>query len=152
MATIYHQIIVQAELKVIYEAITSQEGLSNWWIKECDVKAEKGYINTFKVEGYPLNKMKVKKLKPFTKVEWKCLDGHKKWIGTKISFSISEGKSGSILKFKHSKWKKQSDFFATCNFHWARHLIILQNYCENGFSSLDESHEKEEIKKVKTQK
>ena len=152
MASIQHQVIIQAEAQSIFEAITTQEGLSSWWIKESKAKAEKGHVNAFHVEGYPLNKMKITQLKPNKAVEWKCIGGDKDWIGTRITFKIKEGNSGSILQFKHSKWKKKNEFFATCSFHWARHLIMLQYYCENGKSILDAEHESEENEKVKKQK
>lgn len=149
MATIFHKVLIQAEAHTIYEAITTQKGLSSWWIEDCDVKAEIGYVNTFSIEGYDSTKMKVKKLSPDKKVVWKCVAGDKEWKGTKLSFTIDRNENASILKFKHSKWKKQSDFYATCNFHWARHLLILKEYCENGQSTLDPKKEKEEVKKVK---
>ena len=151
MASIFHQIIIQAEKQVIFDAITTQKGLSSWWIKDCEALPEKGHVNTFKVEGYPLNKMKITRFKANDKLTWKCIGGDKDWIGTKISFIIKEGNSGNILQFKHSKWKKKKGFFATCSFHWARHLIMLQYYCENGKPILDENQESSEIEKVKKQ-
>ncbi len=149
MATIFHQLIINADPKVIYEAITSQKGLSSWWIKDCEAKAEVGYINTFTFEGYPSTKMKIRKLVTDTKIVWKCVEGDKEWRGTKLTFSISSENSGSILQFKHAKWKRQSSFYATCNFHWARHFIMLKEYCESGVSKLEKQKEKIEIKKVK---
>lgn len=149
MATIFHQLIINAEPKVIYEAITSQKGLSSWWIKECDAKAEEKYINTFTFEGYPSTKMKIRKLVPDKKVVWKCIEGDKEWKGTKLTFSISSENGGSLFQFKHAKWKRQSSFYATCNFHWARHFIMLKEFCENGVSNLKSHIEKNEVKKVK---
>ena len=152
MATIFHQLNIDAEPKVIYDAITSQKGLASWWINNCDAKAEVGYINTFTFEGYPSTKMKIKRLTLNKKVHWKCIEGDKEWKGTKLKFSISQKESGSILQFKHEKWKKQSEFYATCNFHWARHFIMLKEYCEKGVSNLDSKKEKCEVEKVKASK
>jgi uncharacterized protein YndB with AHSA1/START domain len=152
MATIFHKVLIQADAHIIYDAITTQKGLSSWWIEDCDAKAETGYVNTFSIEGYDSTKMKIKKLSPDKKVVWKCVAGDKEWKGTKLTFTISKDENASILKFKHAKWKKQSDFYATCNFHWARHLLILKNYCEKGQSALDPVKEKEEVKKVRKAK
>jgi len=149
MATIFHQLIIDTEPKVIFEAITSQKGLSSWWIKDSEAKAEVGHINTFTFEGYPSTKMKIKKLVPDKKIVWKCVEGDKEWKGTKLTFSISPEDGGSILQFKHAKWRRQSSFYATCNFHWARHFLMLKEYCESGVSKLEKHKEKIEIKKVK---
>lgn len=148
--TIYHRLIIQANTQTIYEAITTKKGLSSWWIKDCEIKNEVGEVNTFRFEGHPPTEMKLKKQKENKYVSWKCIAGDKEWIGTKLTFSIKESENGCVLKFKHLKWKKQSAFFATCNFHWARHFIMLQNYCETGKSVLNQSTENKEIKKVKS--
>lgn len=150
--TIFHQVHIKADPKTIFDAISTQEGLSSWWIKDCEAKAEKGHVNVFHFEGYPSTEMKVKKLNPPTSITWKCIAGDKQWKGTQLKFKIKSAEDGCVLQFKHSKWKKQSDFFAVCNFHWARHFIMLQNYCETGKSLLDFSQEKAEIKKVKAPK
>ena len=150
--TIYHQLIIQAEPKVVFDAISTQKGLSSWWIKECEAKAEEGHINVFHFEGYPSTEFKVIKINPNKSIVWKCIGGDKQWIGTQLSFKIKSHENGSLLQFKHSKWKKQSDFFATCNFHWARHFIMLQHYCESGNSMLNLTVEKAEIQKTKDSK
>lgn len=147
--TIYQKLTIQAKASVVYEALTSQKGISSWWIEDCDIKNKVGEINTLRFEGFPSTEMKIKKLKENKSVVWKCIGGDKEWKGTKLSFSIKEDENSSVLKFRHSNWKKQSDFFASCNFHWARHFIMLQNYCETGKSALNPSKEKKEIKKVK---
>ena len=148
--TIYQKLIIDADPKTIFDALTTKKGLSSWWIKDCDINTEIGSVSIFRFEGYPSTEMKVKKLKKNKLLVWKCIGGDKEWIGTKLSFSIKEKEKGCSLKFKHSKWKKQSNFYASCNFHWARHFIMLQNYCETGISALNILKEKEEIKKVKS--
>jgi uncharacterized protein YndB with AHSA1/START domain len=150
--SIYHQLNINADPATIYDAITSQKGLSSWWVSDCEAKAELGFTNVFNFEGFPSTKMKIKKLIPAKKVDWKCIEGDKQWKGTRLSFKITEADKGSILQFKHSKWKKHTPFFATCNFHWARHFIMLKNYCENGKSILKPAIEKAEIKAANVRK
>lgn len=146
---IVHQLTIKSDPKVVYAALTEQKGLASWWIQKCEAEPKVGFINTFQSEGYPLTEMKIQKLIENKKVHWKCVGGDKQWIGTKLKFSLRENQGHTILKFKHSKWKKQSDFFAVCNFHWARHFIMLQHYCESGKSLLNSKKERAEIKNVK---
>ena len=150
--SIVHQLTIKSAPNVVYAALTTQAGLASWWINECKAEPKVGFINTFHFEGYPNTEMRVRKLTENKKVVWKCVGGDKQWIGTRLKFSLKENDGHTILKFKHSKWKKQSDFFAVCNFHWARHFIMLQHYCESGKSLLSPAKEKAKIKEVKKAK
>jgi len=151
MATIYHQIRINASPETVFKAISEQDGLSNWWLKDCIAKAELGFVNIFRVSPYPENEMKVIDIKPFERLEWECLKSDKEWIGTHISFEISRQNDLTKLDFKHSGWSEQSEFFGICNYHWARHLNMLIKYCENGKDQIDAVVENNEIRKVKGQ-
>ena len=70
MAEIYHQVVIRANGETIYNAVTTQEPLSRWWIADCTVKPEVGFVNEFRVEGHGVNKMKVVDLQPGRRVEW----------------------------------------------------------------------------------
>lgn len=149
METIFHQLIIETCNKRVFEAITEQNGLSKWWIADCTVKPELGFINHFRLENYVDNKMKVIDLQPFNRVEWECVQSEQEWIGTLITFEIYEHKGYTKLNFKHANWAEQTDFFASCNFHWARHLTMLKELCEKGVNQINQDTELKEIKKVK---
>lgn len=132
MATIYHRIDIHSNKATIYQAITTQEGLSRWWIPDCIAKAELGFVNEFVVNSKLTNKMKIIDLVPNERLEWECLESHAEWVGTKILFEIDETDGVLYLDFKHSGWKKQTRFCGYCNFHWGKHLLMLKNLCETG--------------------
>jgi len=73
--------------------------------------------------------MKIIDLQPNKRVEWECLVGDKEWIGTKLIFELEEKDNETILRFTHSNWKAETDFFASCNFQWAYYLVSLKQYC-----------------------
>ena len=149
MANIYHQLLINTTPSKLYKAISEQEGISKWWISNCIVKPEIGFINKFHIEGYVDNKMKITDLQIDKRIEWECVDSEKEWIGTHIIFEISKHNNYTKLTFKQINWKDETDFFASCNFHWARHLTMLKEYCENGTNQINNITELEEIKKVK---
>jgi hypothetical protein len=144
MAEIFHLVPINAKAEIIYEALTSQKGLSNWWLPDVTSKAEIGYVNIFKVGSKFVNKMKITELVPFKKVSWLCENEGKddEWCGTRILFVIETKENGCLLSFRHADWKKASSFFGNCSFHWARHLIMLKHYCETGESILDAQSER----------
>lgn len=149
MATIYHHLLIDTTPSELYKAISEQEGISKWWIANCIVKPEIGFINKFYIEGYVDNKMKIIDLQADKYIEWECVDSEKEWIGTHIIFKISKHNNYTKLTFKQKKWKDETEFFASCNYHWARHLTMLKDYCESGVNQINTNTELEEVKKVK---
>ena len=47
MAEIRHNVVIKATPDKIYKAITTQEGLANWWAKQTTAKPQIGFLNTF---------------------------------------------------------------------------------------------------------
>lgn len=150
MVEIYHQVVIRSESETVYNAVTTQQALSRWWIADCTVKPEVGFVNEFRVEGYRVNKMKVADLQPGRRVKWECQnDGPgDQWTGTHVSFEIRAKEDGATLSFRHSNGRQATEFFATCSYHWACHLAILVELCETGRSALDRNKEREEVRKV----
>ncbi|MDX5417691.1 MAG: SRPBCC domain-containing protein [Hymenobacteraceae bacterium] len=148
MANIYHQVLIQADPATVFDAVTTQQGLSGWWIADCSVKPEIGYVNEFQVEGHGTNKMKVLDLQPHTLVEWECLNENDPWTGTRLTFQLSRKGDFTCLDFRHTGYEAEDEVYATCNFHWARHLIMLKALCETGIGQLDQEQERGEVKAV----
>lgn len=132
MENIRHYLVIQAPIQKVYEAITSQEGLSNWWTEETIAKPEIGFLNEFKFGEEYLNKMRIKELIPNKSVLWLCEDGDKEWINTKVSFNLKSKEGETILQFSHEGWREATEFYASCNFHWGRFMESLKLLCETG--------------------
>lgn len=131
MADIKHYVIIKVGPEKIYEAVTTQDGLANWWAKQTTAKPEPGFVNVFTF-GKIRNEMKVTKLVPNTKVEWECIQSIDEWVGTTISFDLEEKDGRTILRFAHSGWKAVTDTFAECNYNWALFMKSLKSLCETG--------------------
>jgi uncharacterized protein YndB with AHSA1/START domain len=132
MATIAHQVWINAPKETVFDAVTTTEGLSKWWHRDCTAKPELGFVNIFRSGGQVHNKMLITDIKPNQFVEWECINDNGVWTGTHLSFEVIEKNGVVKLNFKHSGWEDQSEFFSVCNFHWARHLLMLKASCETG--------------------
>ncbi len=146
---IYHQVLIKADKHTVYDAVTLQTGLSKWWIAQCIAMPEVGFVNEFRLGEYVNNRMKITDLVEDERVEWECIKGDEEWVGTHIIFNIAHHGDYTKLDFRHTGWSGQSEFFATCNYHWARHLQMLVDYCETGKNQLDTEEEIDEAKRVK---
>ena len=76
--------------------------------------------------------MQVEELEPGTLVRWRCVDGPAEWIGTNITFDLSEQDGQTIILFGHRNWAEAIEFMAHCSMKWAVFLLSLREYMETG--------------------
>ena len=154
MPNIQHTILIAAKAEKVYDAITSQEGLSAWWTPGATAKAEINSLARFPFgDGY-FKEMKIVTLIPGLLVKWNCIKGDKEWIDTSLSFRLEAGNDKTLLSthpevkgqidqlgesenitlliFQHENWKDYTPMFAECNYTWSRFLWSLKLLCETG--------------------
>jgi uncharacterized protein YndB with AHSA1/START domain len=131
MAEIKLNLVIKATPEKIYEAITTQEGLANWWAKRTVAKPDVGFVNQFTFGNYQ-KEIEVTKLIPNKTVEWKCISAIEEWIGTDISFDIEKKDERTILRFTHAGWKAITDTYGVCTYDWAMFMKSLKSYSETG--------------------
>jgi len=131
MIDIKHKLVIKAAPEVVYDAITTQQGLESWWAKQTIAKPEVGFLNVFTF-GTAKNEIKVAALEPDKKVVWDVINSAEEWNGTSISFTLEEKDNKTILRFNHAGWRAVTDFYAECNFAWAQFMTSMKSYCETG--------------------
>ncbi|MDD5268973.1 MAG: SRPBCC domain-containing protein [Methylococcales bacterium] len=137
MIDIIHRIGIKSPATQVYEALTSLEGLAQWWTEEVtgDGKAGGKIKFTFRTRTGELRGtmvMEVKKLDPQKEVRWRCVDGPDEWIGTDITFQLSEQDNQTIILFGHRNWREAVEFTYHCSTKWAIFLLSLREYVETG--------------------
>jgi uncharacterized protein YndB with AHSA1/START domain len=131
MTDIKHKLTIKATPDIVYNAITTQQGLESWWAKQTVAKPEVGFVNIFTF-GTAKNEIKVTALERDKKAVWNVIHSAEEWNGTSIWFGL-EGKDGkTILRFAHDGWRAETDFYAECNFAWGQFMMSLKSYCETG--------------------
>ena len=137
MVDIIHRIGIRKSRAEVYGALTTTQGLANWWTEETEGHEQPGgkIEFTFRSEkGDVKGKMvmQVEKLEAGNLACWRCIDGPPEWIGTNINFSLSEQDGQTIVIFSHTGWPGASDFMAHCSMKWAVFLLSLRDYVETG--------------------
>jgi uncharacterized protein YndB with AHSA1/START domain len=132
MYCIKHLIHINVESENVYNALTTIDGLSNWWTNLTSGLSKLNGIIEFRFNEPYFMRMKVIELEKNKKVLWQCIEAEKDWIGTLISFELESQGNKTILRFKHDAWPTHSDFFAHCNLSWAKYLISLRDYLQTG--------------------
>src|SRR5690606_10894333 len=124
-------VTIKASSETIYNALTTEDGLSGWWAKQTIARPEIGFLNTFTF-GTFVNKMKVIELTSNEKVAWECVESTDEWLGTTIAFELEGKGETTLLRFTQAGWKGVTGMFAGCTYDWARFMASLKSLCETG--------------------
>jgi uncharacterized protein YndB with AHSA1/START domain len=123
MADIKHMVQIPATPESIYPLIATAEGFSRWWsedVSETDGVVALGFFNRTTIY-----RLRLQVGKPGEVAEWLCDTGDE-WSGTRISFRLAPIKSGAELRFTHSDWHAESEYFLSCNTTWGELMYRLK--------------------------
>lgn len=135
MADIIHRIGIKGTPSQVYEAIATLPGLAGWWTEDVRGSSEVGGQIEFAFrrpsgELVGSMKMQVTESRRGKKVVWRCVGGPDEWIGTDLSFELSEEDHVTVLRFGHTNWREAGDFMAHCSMKWATFLLSLRSLVE----------------------
>ncbi len=137
MVDIIHRIGIKSPIGNVYKAISTTKGLANWWTEEVDGDERVGGKIRFRFQtktGEELGKMvmEVQELNPDKDVKWRCVEGPDEWLGTNITFQLSQQDDQTIIIFGHRNWREAVEFMAHCSMKWAVFLLSLREFLETG--------------------
>lgn len=130
MTDIYHQVGIKADIKEVYRALTTLDGLSSWWTKATGDINKGGSLN-FHFDEINVEMTIIKQL-PATKVEWQCSATEGEWKDTIISFELEQTDDQVFVNFSHRGWAQQTSLCAHCSTKWAVFMLSLKDYLEKG--------------------
>ena len=132
MAEIIHRVGITGSASAVYEALTTDEGLSRWWTTDTSGAGAEGSIIQFRFGGGGPD-FEVIELQTDLLVRWKHYgEMPDAWIGTEVSFLLQNEGSQTYVRFAHANWKESSDFMAHCSTKWAVFLLSLKDAIETG--------------------
>jgi len=137
MVDIIHRIGIRSSASQVYKALSTIEGLAHWWTEETEADEQVGgkIEFTFRSSAGDIKGkmvMEVQELNPEKSVRWRCVDGPPEWIGTDITFDLSQQDDQTIIIFGHRGWQEAVEFMAHCSMKWAVFLLSLREYVETG--------------------
>jgi uncharacterized protein YndB with AHSA1/START domain len=150
MATMHHQVWINAPISKVYGALATAEALGKWWAPHTSTQTPDGLVLAHDPGGeHGVVKQKVVDVTPDKRIEWEIISTHPKqspaygWMGTHIIFELSRRDNPglwrgitdpvpqfTVLDFRHTGWDESSDFFGFCNFAWGCVLNMLKEWCE----------------------
>jgi len=137
MADIIHRIGIKSPTAQVYKALSTKDGLAHWWTEEVEGDDRIGgkikfrfRSETGEIKGEMV--MQVQELNPQKDVRWRCVDGPAEWVGTDVTFQLSQQDNQTIIIFGHRNWREAVEFTAHCSMKWAVFLLSLREYVETG--------------------
>jgi uncharacterized protein YndB with AHSA1/START domain len=134
MATILLRVPVDADPKVIHDALATSDGVNGWWSDRTEGPAGPGSTMKVSFPDAPMTfDFEVAADEPGERVAWRCLAGPPEWIGTEVSFHVQTGDAGdtSVL-FAHDGWATTEGSLPFIAYSWAQILPRLKKLAETG--------------------
>ena len=129
---IKHLFHINASKEKVFEAISTINGLSNWWTVQTAGSSDVGGIIEFRFGNMGGVDMKVTESLPDEKISWQCVASQYGWVGNTFTIALDENEGKTGVRFTHDGWEVQDDFYAGCSFSWARSMESLRQYCQTG--------------------
>jgi uncharacterized protein YndB with AHSA1/START domain len=115
MADIMHLVRIAAPPERVYEALTTTEGIRNWWARDADLGTT----------------VTIKELEPPLHVMWKTAPSFRpEWVGTTIIFDLRAEAGNTALSFAHRGFEQADERYALTTTDWGVQLQHLREYLE----------------------
>ncbi|NNF32823.1 MAG: SRPBCC domain-containing protein [Saprospiraceae bacterium] len=132
MNAIYHDVFIKSEPSKIYDAISTSQGLNNWWTLKSSGFSRVGEVYNFYFTpeydwyGEVINADKD------VSFYIKMTQADEDWIPTAFGFDFMKVQGGTRIQFWHKGWPECNHHFRRSSWCWAMLLNGLKNYVEKG--------------------
>ena len=137
MVSINHKVGIKAPILKVYDALSTVEGIANWWTKETTGISKPGgkvKVRFLEKDGKEKGSMdfELVELTPNKKVQWRFTAGPEEWLGTDVVFDLSQDGEYTIVLFSHNNWRELVEFTYHCSMKWAIFMMSLKELIEKG--------------------
>jgi uncharacterized protein YndB with AHSA1/START domain len=132
MADIIHRIGIACAPDKVFGLLTTDAGLSRWWTTDTSGAGSVGSTIKFRFNGMGPD-FEVVELRPDSLVRWRHSgEVPDAWMGTEVSFRLTQEHKQTYVLFSHSNWSNVSDFMGHFSTKWAVFLLSLKAALESG--------------------
>ncbi|MES2110804.1 MAG: SRPBCC domain-containing protein [Bacteroidota bacterium] len=135
MADIQHTVSIKAAAAGIYSALTTAEGIRQWWTEDVYLEEMVGGEGIFRFNyGKTVETVvRIIDLQERAHVAWEVVHSFRpEQDGTVISFSLSRHGDETILDLNQTGYIARDETFGLMNKGWAYYMVSLKRYLELG--------------------
>lgn len=130
MAAIVEELTIEATPQRVFNALTQQDEIVQWWAYEAEVKPEVGSLGEFRFrQGAFVMQLEVAELIQDEKVRWIARQVPPQWAGTSVTWQLTPDHNGTRLLFTHDGFAQIDEQVSGA---WAFFLASLKSYLETG--------------------
>ena len=130
MSAIVEEITIAAAPQRVFNAITWQDEIMQWWAQEARVKPEVGSLGEFSFrQGAFTIQLEVTELEQDEKVCWISRQVPSQWTGTSVTWQIAPVHEGTQVTFAHDGFAQVDEQIRQ---NWIYFLASLKSYLETG--------------------
>jgi len=134
MQDLMHLIKIHASPDRVYDAITTADGIRQWWTRDATIEPKIGATGEFGFNGKRfVAKVTVEEMIPASRVRWKLANGA--WPGADIEFNLKADGNDTILLFAHRGFPRADEALASATMRWGFYLLSLKRYVQKGEGS-----------------
>ena len=127
MPDILHSIQIAAPAEAIYPLISTAQGLAQWWA--ADVTETGGAVELGFFKRQTVYRLRPQINQRPAHFEWSCETG-KEWSGTRLVFKLEPVGKGTLVRFTHAGWERETDYFVSCTTTWGELMFRLKAAAE----------------------
>ncbi|WP_053972432.1 SRPBCC domain-containing protein [Mangrovimonas sp. ST2L15] len=130
--SIYHNFIIKAPQKGVFDAVSQPQHLDNWWPLKSSGEPKLGTTyNLNFTDAYDWYG-EVVVCEPNNSFHIKMTKSDKDWDPTTFGFDLQEHDQGTYVRFSHVNWPEMNDHLKFSSFCWGMLLNGLKDYLEKG--------------------
>ena len=130
MSNIVEEITIEATPQRVWEAITEQDEIVQWWAYEARVKPVVGSLAEFSFrQGALVMQFEVAELVQNKKIRWISRQGVPQWSGTSVTWQLTPTQNGTQLVFMQDGFDQIDERTRGA---WVYFLASLKSYLEAG--------------------
>ena len=129
---IYHNLLIKASPKEVFDAVSLPEHLNNWWTLKSLGKPELGAEYNLNFTDDHNWFCEVSKVIPNESFHLKMTKSDKDWNPTTFGFDLEVKDEKTLVQFSHINWIQNNHEYRNSSFCWAMLLNGLKNYLEKG--------------------
>ena len=131
MADIMHSLKIQTSPDRLYQAITTAEGIRNWWTRDASLDPVAGGTGEFGFFGRRfVVKVVIEELDPQARMKWRVTNSA--WPGDIVEFDLMPEAKHTRLTFAHRGFAEADQRYASATTRWGYYLLSLKQYLETG--------------------
>jgi len=129
---IFHDFSIVAKRGPVFAAISTPEGLNEWWTKSSSGEPTAGALYQLGFgTGFDWG-ARVTEVVPDESFELQIIEADADWTDTRVRFEVLPGSPATPVRFRHVGWPTNNEHYRVSCYCWAAYLRILRRYVEHG--------------------